>query len=73
MNPISIWTLPSLSFRERLSRTVEWALFRTAHHLPRRLAYWSYIDTSIRYVKDDEEVPAVPFAVILDRAGAALG
>jgi hypothetical protein len=65
----TIWTIPAMSLRERLSRTGELVLMTTAHHLPRRLAYWSFIDTGVRHIGDTEEVPAVTYAVLLERAG----
>lgn len=63
----TIWTLRPMSLRERLSRTGEWAVASIAHRLPRRLAYWSYIDSTARYVADDEVVPEVPAMTILQR------
>ena len=68
MKLTTIWTLPGLPLRERISRTQEWGWRTTAHHLPRRLAYWSFIDTGVRTMKPDEEVPAVTFMDLLSRA-----
>lgn len=68
----TIWTLRGMTLRERLNRTGEWAVRGLAHRLPRRLAYWSFIDTGVRHIGPSEEVPAVPFTVILERAGKAL-
>ena len=44
---------------EILSRLSEWAWHKTAHYLPRRLAYWSYIDTGVRHITSNEVVPDV--------------
>jgi hypothetical protein len=58
-----------MSLRERLNRTGEWAMRGIAHRLPRRLAYWSFIDTGSRYMRTDEIVPEVPYMDLLKRAG----
>lgn len=69
MKLTTIWTMPTLSLRERLSRTAEAAWRGAARRLPRRLAYWSLIDSGVRHMEADEVVPEVPFTVILERAG----
>ena len=40
-----------------------------ARHLPYRVLYWGLIDVGVRYIACDEEVPAVPFTVVLQRYG----
>lgn len=65
----TIWTIPAVSLRERLARTGEWALRGVAHRLPRRLAYWSFIDTGVRYIQPHETVPEVYYTDLLQRAG----
>ena len=57
----TIWTMPAMTLRERLRRTSEWAWHLTARHLPRRLAYWSFIDTGARMTSTREVVPEVRF------------
>lgn len=69
MRLTTIWTLPGLPLRERLSRTGEAIVRGIAHRLPRRLAYWSFIDTGVRHMRDDEVVPEVRFMDVLKRAG----
>ena len=69
MRLTTIWTIPAMSLRERLHRTwFEWALPGIAHRLPRKLAYWSYIDTGVRYI-GDEVVTDVRYTTILERFG----
>jgi hypothetical protein len=63
----TIWTFPSLPLRERLSRTGEWAWRIAAHRLPRRLAYWSFIDSGVRLMRSDEVVPEVRYTELLAR------
>ena len=48
-------------------RLSEWAWRKAAHALPRRLAYWSFIDTSVRHLPPDAVVPEVPFGELLRR------
>lgn len=57
---------------ERRSRLAEWAWSTAAQFLPRRLAYWSLIATGVRHIRGNEEVPAVAFTTVLQRAGEAL-
>lgn len=63
----TIWTLRGMPLRERLNRTGEATVRGLAHRLPRRLAYWSFIDTGVRHMKPDEVVPEVPFMALLER------
>lgn len=68
----TIWTLRGMKLSERLRRTEE-ALWRgLAHRLPRKLAYWSYIDTGVRHMESSEVVPEVTFTAILERVGKAV-
>lgn len=69
MKLTTIWTIRAMTLRERLNRTGEAFVRGLAHRLPRRLAYWSLIDTGVRHMRSDETVPEVPFTVILERAG----
>lgn len=65
----TIWTLPTLTLTERLRRTNELGWRTLAHRLPRRLAYWSFIDSGVRLIADHEIVPEVRFTELLGRAG----
>lgn len=40
-----------------------------ARRLPRRIAYWNYIVQGGRYIKPDEEVPAVTYVELGRRMG----
>lgn len=68
----TIWTLRGMSLRERLNRTGEWTIQAAAHRLPRRLAYWSFIDTGVRHMRSDEVVPEVRYTDLLQRAGKGI-
>lgn len=63
----TIWTLPGMALSERLRRTRDWGALKIAHHLPRRIAYWSFIDTGVRYMERDEVVPEVLYNDLLAR------
>lgn len=49
----TIWTLPGLPLRERLHRSADWFWLATARHLPRRIAYWSFVVEGTRAIKTD--------------------
>ena len=69
MKLTTIWTITNMSLRERLRRTEE-AFWRwLAHRLPRKLAYWSYIDTGVRHMANNDVVPDVAYMTVLERAG----
>lgn len=67
MELVTIWTLPASDFGEKVSRTQEWAWRKAAHHLPRRLAYWSFIDSGVRYMNENDIVPDVTYLTVLER------
>jgi len=73
MRLTTIWTLRGMTLRERLNRTGEAAIRSVAHHLPRRLAYWSFIDSGVRYMRSDEVVPEVYYTDLLQRFGNEAG
>lgn len=62
MRLATTWTLPGMRLRERLNRTGEWALRAIAHRPPRRLAYYSFIDSGVRVIGND----VVPNARYMD-------
>lgn len=67
----TIWTLRGMTLRERINRTNDAAIRWAAHRLPRRLAYWSFIDTGVRHIEGSEIVPEVRYTDLLERAGKA--
>jgi len=71
MKLTTIWSIPAMSLRERLRRTWdEWFLRGLAHRLPRRLAYWSFIDVGGRHTGGGNEVVTeVPYMTVLNRIG----
>lgn len=62
----TIWT-SGYPLPEKLHRTGEWFMRGLAHRLPRRLAYWSFIDTGVRHIRSDEVVPEVRYTELLAR------
>lgn len=65
----TIWTLPAMSMTERMRRTRDALVAMLAHRLPRRLAYYSFIDTGARHMASSEIVPEALFMTLLARAG----
>lgn len=63
----TIWTLRGMPLRERMNRTGEAFVRSVAHRLPRRLAYWSFIDSGVRHMASDEVVPDVRYMDLLAR------
>lgn len=43
-----------------------------ANRMPKRLVYWTLIRAGAEHIGFREEVPAVPFMTVLQRAGDAL-
>lgn len=39
----TIWTIPAMTFRERLRRTADWCDSTIAYHLPKRVKYWAVV------------------------------
>lgn len=52
----TIWT-SGYPLREKLHRSEEWFMRGLAHRLPRRLAYWSFIDSGVRYIVRSRSCP----------------
>lgn len=48
MRLTTIWTLPAMTFRERVRRTGEWAAIKVAWALPRRILYWAAVRAAVR-------------------------
>lgn len=64
----TIWTLPAMTLRERLWRTWdEWFLIGLARRLPARLAYRSFIDSTVRSIGPNDIVPDVTMVDVLKR------
>ena len=61
-----------LTPREAAGRLRDQVLLGIAHRLPRRLAYWSLIDSGVRHMRRDEAVLGVRLMNVLDRAGKDL-
>ena len=68
----TIWTLPASDTTERLRRTRDALAREVAHRLPRRLAYWSLVDTIVRHTGATEAPHEVGAVALLDRAAKGL-
>jgi len=67
---VKFWTIVTSGYplREIRHRLAEWGWGALAHYLPRRLAYWSFIDTGARTIRSSEVVTDVRYTELLKRA-----
>ena len=68
MRLTTIWTLPAMSFRERLHRTGEWAAIKVAWALPRRVLYWAAVRAAC-IVEPTTDPSAVTVTQMMERIG----
>jgi hypothetical protein len=61
----TIWTLPAMTFRERLRRTRDWAAMKVAAALPLRVRYWTTILEVGHATIHSPNVPATPLDEVL--------
>jgi len=61
----TIWTIPAMTLRERLSRTRDWAAQEVAARLPKRIRYWTTLQEIGRATMTSPHVPATPLDEIL--------
>lgn len=64
----TIWTLPGMALKERLSRTHDALAISIAIHLPLRVKYWSFILVGAKAMPDDQNVPEAKFMDLLKSA-----
>lgn len=62
----TIWTIPAMNLRERLRRTADWADFKAASLLPKRVRYWVFIQVGGKAIGDDI-VPEARYMDLLER------
>lgn len=56
-----------IAWRYELEKLDEKFWLWLARHLPRKLAYWSYVVQGTRHIRNDEEVPAANYSELLRR------
>lgn len=61
----TIWTIPAMTFGQRLRRTRDWAAQTVAAKLPLRIRYWVTLQEIGHATKNSEDVPATPLDEIL--------
>ena len=64
----TIWTIPAMSFRERLHRTGEWASIKTAWALPSRVLYWAAVRAAVK-VEPNTDPSGVTVAQMMEHIG----
>lgn len=67
MRITTIWTLPAMSFAERVRRTRDVVNMRLAAHLPKRVKYWAFIQSGSSAMQPDEVVGSQNFVDLLER------
>lgn len=65
MKLTTIWSIPSMTLMERLRRSVDWAAFESAAHLPKRIKYWATIQGMAQATRTSPHIPAEPLEFIL--------
>lgn len=63
----TIWTLPGMSFGERIRRTMDSVACSVAYRLPKRIKYWAYVHVGSNAMRPDEVVPEARFMELLER------
>lgn len=67
----TIWTIPAMTFRERLRRTADWCDSTIAFHLPKRVKYWAviYVGSHVTTQENAELAPdGITLLEVLERA-----
>lgn len=62
----TIWTMPAMTFAERLRRTRDWVAITVAVMLPLRVRYWVTLSEIGRATKDSPAIMATPLDDILN-------
>lgn len=66
----TIWGMPSLPLKERISRTRDWIAQEVAHRLPVRIRYWSTMQALAKATMGSPNVPETPLDDILRKLEA---
>ena len=61
----TIWTMPAMTFAERLRRTREWAAQEIAARLPLRIRYWVAMQMIGKATMKAPNVPAADAAYVI--------
>lgn len=61
----TIWSLPAMSFSERLRRTRDWFAQKVATALPVRVRYWVTMQEVGRATMTSPNIPATPLEEVL--------
>ena len=62
----TIWTMPAMTFAERLRRTRDWAAITVAVMLPLRVRYWVTLSEIGRATMDSPAIMDTPLDDILN-------
>lgn len=67
MRLTTIWTIPAMTIAERFRRTADLAAQTVAAKLPKRIRYWTFIQTGSAAMTETEVVPEARFMDLLKR------
>lgn len=61
----TIWTMPAMSFVERLRRTREWSAMKSVRFVPLRVRYWVTMCEIAKATNSSPNIPATSLDDIL--------
>lgn len=67
MKLTTIWTMPAMSFAERVRRTLDALDMKVAARLPKRVKYWAFIQSGSSAMTSDEVVGSQSYMDLLER------
>lgn len=67
MRLTTIWTIPAMTFTERLRQTADLAAQAAAAHLPKRIRYWAFVQVGGKALPEDAIVTEVALLDVLAR------
>ncbi|WP_407316664.1 hypothetical protein UQW22_09960 [Isoptericola halotolerans] len=68
MRLATIWTIPAMTFGERIRRTVDLTAQAAAARLPKRVRYWAFVQVGGAAITADAVVTEQSFMDVLARA-----
>lgn len=63
----TIWSLPAMSYSDRVRLSKEALYLSIAHRLPSKLRYWVTIAELGKATRDSANIPATPLSDILEK------
>jgi hypothetical protein len=70
MRLTTIWSVPAMSFGERLRRTRDWSAAEFGRHLPKRIRYFVTMSEIGKATMKSPNIPATPLDYVLTHLDA---